>query len=269
MLDSGALFWLKKLLTQLVMPLPLLFLFLLILLVLVNRQSAFAKRLANVIVMAMFALLLLSQAQISSYIGSNLEQKYIANHQAIEGECTVMVLGSGHSLLTGLSATQQLSPTALARLVEGIRQLNLSEHTKIKSTPACRLVVSGWNGGREGASHAEVMALAAQELGVSNSQIIMFPEARDTIEELLSMKKLVGDGAFRLVTSATHMPRAMIIARGLGLHPQAAPGNFLAGDGYWWRLSADNLVLSQAAIHEYVGMAWLDIKAYVTSVRGS
>lgn len=268
MLDSGALFWLKKLLTQLVMPLPLLFLFLLILLVLVNRQSAFAKRLANVIVMAMFALLLLSQAQISSYIGGNLEQKYIANHQAIEGECTVMVLGSGHSLSNGLSATQQLSPTALARLVEGVRQLNLSANA-VNSPNTCRLVVSGWNGGREGLSHAEVMALAAQELGVSKAQIITFPEARDTIEELLSMKKLVGDGAFRLVTSATHMPRAMMIAKGLSLNPQAAPGNFLADDGYWWRLSADNLVLSQAAIHEYVGMAWLDVKAYVTSVWGS
>jgi uncharacterized SAM-binding protein YcdF (DUF218 family) len=267
MLDSGALFWIKKLLTQLVMPLPLLFIFLLILLVLVNLQSAFAKRLANVIVMAMFALLLLSQAQISSYIGGNLEQKYIANHQAIEGACTVMVLGSGHSLSNGLSASQQLSPTALARLVEGVRQLNLSDSAVNKPT-TCQLVLSGWNGGREGASHAAVMALAAQELGVSKAQIITFPEARDTIEELVSMKTLIGDAPFRLVTSATHMPRAMMIAKGLGLNPQAAPGNFLADDNYWWRLSADNLVLSQAAIHEYVGMAWLDVKAYASSVWG-
>jgi uncharacterized SAM-binding protein YcdF (DUF218 family) len=261
MLDSGALFLLKKLLTQLVMPLPLLFLFLLILLLLVNRQSAFAKRLANVIVMAMFALLLLSQAQISYYIGGNLEQKYIANHQAIEGECTVMVLGSGHSLSNGLSATQQLSPTALSRLVEGVRQLNLSANT-VNSPNRCRLVVSGWNGGREGLSHADVMALAAQELGVSKAKIITFPQARDTIEELVSMKKLIGDAPFRLVTSATHMPRAMMIAKGLGLNPQAAPGNFLADDNYWWRLSADNLALSQAAIHEYVGMLWLETKAW-------
>jgi uncharacterized SAM-binding protein YcdF (DUF218 family) len=268
MLDSGALFWLKKLLTQLVMPLPLLFLLLFILLVLINRHSALAKRLANVIVMAMFALLLLSQAQVSSYIGTSLEKKYSANHHVIKGECTVMVLGSGHSLSKGLSATQQLSPTALARLVEGVRQLNLSANA-VNSPNRCRLVVSGWNGGREGLSHADVMAMAAQELGVSKAKIITFPQARDTIEELVSMKTLVGDGDFRLVTSATHMPRAMMIAKGLGLNPQAAPGNFLADDSYWWRLSADNLALSQAAIHEYVGMAWLDVKAYVTSVWGS
>ncbi|MBB1270657.1 YdcF family protein [Shewanella sp. SR44-3] len=263
--DPDVLFWFKKLLTQLVMPLPLLFLLLVILLILINQRSAITKGLANVLantlVLAMLGIVLLSQAQVSREIGGGLENKYRANHQPIVGECTVMVLGSGHSLLTGLSATQQLSPTALARLVEGVRQLKLSQQNT-ESTGICRLVVSGWNGGREGLAHAEVMALAALELGVIQTQIITFPEARDTIEELLSMKTLIGDAPFRLVTSATHMPRAMRIARGLGLTPEAAPSNFLADDGSWWRLNADNLVLSQAAIHEYVGMLWLDVKAW-------
>lgn len=259
MFDSGVFFWLKKLLAQLVMPLPLLFLLLLILLFIINCRAAKVNALANGLVITMLAIVLLSQLQISHLLGGSLEQRYSANHQAIQGECTVMVLGSGHSLTLGLSATQQLSPTALARLVEGIRQLKLSEPTT-EAPHSCRLVVSGWNGGREGTSHAEVMALAAQELGVSKVQITTFPEARDTIEELMSMKQLMGEAPFRLVTSATHMSRAMRIARSLGLNPEAAPSNFLAGDGYWWRLSADNLILSQASLHEYVGMLWLDVK---------
>lgn len=269
MLDSDVFFWLKKLLTQLVMPLPLLFIFLIILLVLINCRGAKIKAFANLLVMAMLAILLLSQSQLSSLIGGSLEQRYSANHQPIEGECTVMVLGSGHSALAGLSATQQLSPTALARLTEGVRQLNLktalagdTADASADNSKSCRLVVSGWNGGNEGPSHAEVMAMAAQELGVAESQLISFPEAKDTIEELLSMKNLIGETPFRLVTSATHMPRAMMIATGLGLNPQAAPGNFLADEDYWWRLSADNLALSQAAIHEYVGMLWLNTKVW-------
>jgi uncharacterized SAM-binding protein YcdF (DUF218 family) len=259
MLESGVFFWLKKLLTQLVMPLPLLFFMLVVLLFIINRRSVRLKALANALVLAMLTIVLLSQSQISSLLGGSLEQRYSANHQPIQGECTVMVLGAGHSLQTGLSATQQLSPTALARLVEAVRQFSLSENTSI-DTHACRLVVSGWNGDREGASHAEVMALAAQELGIPETQIITFPEARDTIEELTSMRQLMGDAPFRLVTSAAHMSRAMRIARSLGLSPEAAPSNFLAGDGTWWRLSADNLALSQASIHEYVGMLWLDVK---------
>jgi uncharacterized SAM-binding protein YcdF (DUF218 family) len=260
MFDSGVFFMLKKLLTQLVMPLPLLFLLLLVLLLIINSRAAKINALANGLVITMLAIVLLSQSQLSSLIGGSLEQRYSANHQAIRGECTVMVLGSGHSLTLGLSATQQLSPTALARLVEGIRQLKLSKPTT-EATHSCRLVLSGWNGGREGASHAEVMAQAAQELGVSKAQITTFPEARDTIEELMSMQQIMGEAPFRLVTSATHMSRAMRIARSLGLNPEAAPSNFLAGDGYWWRLSADNLILSQASIHEYVGMLWLDVKS--------
>ncbi|PKH98667.1 hypothetical protein CXF78_17570, partial [Shewanella sp. 11B5] len=61
-------------------------------------------------------------------------------------------------------------------------------------------------------------------------------------------------------TSATHMPRAMMIFTSLGMQPQPAPSDFIAHQGFWWRLDADQLLASQKSIHEYVGMLWLHIK---------
>lgn len=78
------------------MPLPLLFLLLLVLLFIINRRAAKVKSFANVLVIAMLAILLLSQSQISSLLGGSLEQRYSANHQLIQGECTAGVNGARH-----------------------------------------------------------------------------------------------------------------------------------------------------------------------------
>jgi uncharacterized SAM-binding protein YcdF (DUF218 family) len=106
-----------------------------------------------------------------------------------------------------------------------------------------------------------MMAKAAVELSVDKSRIIQFPLARDTIEEAQYLKWELGEEPFRLVTSATHMPRAMAIFAAKGLQPYAAPTDFIGRDDFGWRLTADNLVASQRAIHEYIGRLWLWIKA--------
>ena len=132
-----------------------------------------------------------------------------------------------------------------------MRQLGLGKQ--------CQLVVSGW-GGSDAVPQAQVMANAAIELGVKPEQIIQFPLAKDTLEEAQFLKWEIGDRPFRLVTSATHLPRAMMIFHQAGMHPQAAPADFIARGGYWWQLDARNLLASQRAIHEYVGQTWLKIK---------
>jgi hypothetical protein len=52
----------------------------------------------------------------------------------------------------------------------------------------------------------------------------------------------------------------MQIFTSLDMQPQPAPSDFIARQSYWWRLGADQLLASQKAIHEYVGMLWLQIK---------
>jgi uncharacterized SAM-binding protein YcdF (DUF218 family) len=98
------------------------------------------------------------------------------------------------------------------------------------------------------------------ELGVAEKKIIRLPLSRDTREEARYMKWEVGAEPFRLVTSATHMPRAMLTFLGAGLAAEAAPTDFIGRPNYLWRLDAGTLDTSQRAIHEYLGLLWLKLK---------
>ncbi|MCG9721925.1 ElyC/SanA/YdcF family protein [Shewanella sp. Isolate7] len=240
-------FWVKKLISQLLMPIPL-SVFLLFIAILILRR----RKLVKTLIASSFTILLLLSSQWGSYqLANSLEQQYPVNNTPMAQGCVVMVLGSGHDSSISERATLQLSATALARLTEGVRQLGLGQQ--------CQLVVSGW-GGSDAIPQAEVMANAAIELGVKPEQIIQFPLAKDTLEEAQFLEWEIGDRPFRLVTSATHLPRAMMIFHQAGMHPQAAPADFIARGGYWWQLDARNLLASQRAIHEYVGQVWLKIK---------
>lgn len=241
-------FWVKKVVSQAIMPIPFILL-LLLLSLLVWRKP----RLAKWAIGGAFSLLLVLSSQLSvDYLVKPLETQYPINSTPIAGTCVVMVLGSAHSDIPGATAVQSLSAVALARLTEGLRQLQLGQD--------CILVVSGWEGELTQHPHAEVMAKAAVELGVDASRIVQLPLPRDTIEEAHYFKEHFGNQAVRLVTSASHMPRSMAIFSGQGLTASAAPTDFRARDGFYWRLTADNLLASQRAIHEYIGRLWLWIK---------
>ncbi|UJF20443.1 YdcF family protein [Shewanella sp. OMA3-2] len=248
-------FWLKKIISQLFLPIPLTVLFILLTLLLMTFAASKLKSLATLSLLAAVMLLVgLSQSDSSYYLANSLESQYPINSAPIppSQQCVVMVLGSGHSDKAGLTAVHKLSAVALGRLTEGMRQLAMGQN--------CQLVVSGWNGGYMSTAHATIMKQAAIELGVKPDTIISFPEAKDTIEEAMFLYRVVGQQPFRLVTSATHMPRSMMIFSALGMQPQAAPGDFIAEKGLWWRLDASNLLTSQKSIHEYVGMLWLSIR---------
>lgn len=248
-------FWLKKIISQLFMPIPLTVLLMLLSLLLITFAASKLKSIAKLSLMVAIVMLAgLSQSDSSYYLANSLESQYPLNSTPIppSQQCVVMVLGSGHSDKISLTAVHKLSAVALGRLTEGIRQLTLGQN--------CQLVVSGWNGGYMSTSHATIMKQAAIELGVKPDTIISFTEAKDTIEEAMFLYRIIGQQPFRLVTSATHMPRSMMIFNALGMQPQAAPGDFMAEKGLWWRLDASNLLTSQRSIHEYVGMLWLSIK---------
>lgn len=236
-------FWLKKILSQLFMPVPLLVLLLLLVLIAVWDKRFIRSVLSLVIVLLVF----LSSTPGSNLLSFPLERQYAVNSHAIS-KGVVMVLGSGHDDSVSTIAIQQLSSTALARLNEGVRQLHLCHD--------CTLVVSGWSGKEGTRSHADIMADAAVELGVARERIMTLPLAKDTIEEAVFFKEKFGHTAFRLVTSASHMPRAMAIFNHSDLNPEAAPTDFITRQGWWWQLDASNLLSSQRAIHEYVGQLW-------------
>ncbi|MBV7314852.1 YdcF family protein [Shewanella sp. NIFS-20-20] len=244
-------FVLKKIISQFMMPIPLTLLLLcLVAWMLRHRRGHWRWPLLLAVSLLVF---------VSSNFGSRLlleplEQQYAYQQQPIVNDCVVMVLGSGHDDHLAVSALQQLSPTAMMRLQEGLRQTRFGQN--------CLLITSGFAGSNNQRAHSDVMADAATELGFPRERIISLPLAKDTIEEAQYLRWEINQTPFRLVTSASHMPRAMAIFEQIGTQPQAAPADYMARQGVWWALSADNLLGSQRAIHEYIGQSWWWIKSH-------
>jgi uncharacterized SAM-binding protein YcdF (DUF218 family) len=83
-------------------------------------------------------------------------------------------------------------------------------------------------------------------------------ESDSTAEHPANVRKLVGDAPFALVTSASHVPRAMRAFERAGMHPYAYPVDRLvqrgygltdalpSGEGYW---------MLAVAVREYVALA--------------
>ncbi len=129
--------------------------------------------------------------------------------------------------------------------------------------PKARIITTGYEG-----SFHESDALRNRRIfadtGIEPEQIIALPRPKDTVEEAKAIKKIVGDKPFILVTSAYHMPRAMMIFEHEGLHPLPAPADFPRPSKRFWVLfpGIKNLENTQKALHEYLGILWLKIQGY-------
>ena len=257
-------FWLKKLVSSLLMPVPFCLALLAfgLLLARSKRRAALGRRL---VAAAAVLLLLFSNRLVSTHLLRPLEARYPAIPelnadgrvpQALAGCQVVAVLGGGNSDKPGLSATSQLSTSALARIVEAVRILRV--------LPDARLVVSG-PGGPGRPTHAAVLAAAAESLGVSASRITLIDSARDTEDESHAFAAIAGNRRTALVTSAWHMPRAAHLFRKAGVEFVACPADFVAKDDgrLDWSIlgwDSESLMRSTMAVHEWLGLLWLRLR---------
>ena len=161
----------------------------------------------------------------------------------------ILVLGSGHKSDESLSITSQVKMVGINRLVEGIRHYKNLENAK--------LIVSGYSATDEN-SHALMQEKLAISLGVKQEDIIKLDTTKDTKEEAIETKKIVGNEALILVTSASHMKRSVLLFQKEGLNVIASPTNHLAyeDDSYSSYFSAKNLRNCEMAIHEYLGLLY-------------
>jgi uncharacterized SAM-binding protein YcdF (DUF218 family) len=194
---------------------------------------------------------LLSNQTISNAILYPLENSYPALLQTPKVNY-ILVLGSGHKSDENLSITSQVKMTAINRLVEGIRHYKNLENAK--------LIVSGYSFSDKN-SHAFMQEQLAISLGVKKEDIIRLDTTKDTKEEAVETKKIVGTEPLILVTSASHMKRSALLFEKEGLKIIASPTNHMAyeDDSYSSYFSAKNLRKCEIAIHEYLGLvySWL------------
>ncbi len=160
--------------------------------------------------------------------------------------------------------TSEMSGETITRMVEGIRLY--------RGLPGAKLVVSG------GVVHvgdkplANLMADFSKAMGVPDKDVVIEGHSTSTYENLVEVKKIVGEAPFVLVTSACVLPRAMAVARKLGMKPIGAPAGAWAAQYYpsgmsWSDLgsqlvrsaskpSLERLAYLQRAYHEYLGILY-------------
>lgn len=246
-------FLLKKVIGLLCMPLSLAGILLVsgMTVLLVTRRQALAKTL---LALGTLVALTASWPSLADRMLAPLERRYdpLLHVMSAGNVRHVIVLGGGHRSDTRLPETGRLSEASLARLAEGIRLHGMMENGRLVFTGGAVF---------DPVPHARIMALAAISLGVDERDILMLDTPMDTAQEALAVSELLGQERFVLVTSASHMPRAMLLFRMAGTHPVAAPTHFLVKDsdqahpGDYFP-SAGAMRRTERAVYEYLGLAW-------------
>ncbi len=109
-------------------------------------------------------------------------------------------------------------------------------------------------------SEAEAAGRTWEAFGVAKNRITLETESLDTKGNAKGVLSLSGAGPFVLVTSAFHMPRAVLAFKKVGIQVLAAPTDFRAKRSAFtitdflpdtWRLEC-----SRSALHEYAGILY-------------
>ena len=174
-------------------------------------------------------------------------------------EKLIVVLSGGYTNDPRIPADSLLGEDTLARVVKGVQLY--------RAMPGSKVILSGGelNGTVPAAQH---MARLAEGLGVSREDIILESKSKDTEEHARLVGMIVGREPFILVTSASHMPRAMGLFQKVGTSPVPAPTDYLARRNL--NLSADDVYptaegirIAERAVHEYLGLVWAKLRGKI------
>lgn len=199
-----------------------------------------------------------------------LERVHLPVEQVADPDAVlaVVVLGGGWAPDAPWPATARLNDSSTSRLLEGLRLL--------QQLPEARLVVSGASRRPGEAPIAHGYAAVARALGVPDDRLVVLDQPKNTAQEAYAVRealaglsaergeRALGEGrSFLLVTSASHMPRAVRHFERAGLTPVAAPTHFLADREAsnrlnYWIPSAENLRKTERAVYERLGLLVLE-----------
>lgn len=197
-------------------------------------------------------LMIISTGWLPRWLTWQLESKYPVVALTDPKVKWIVVLSGGQSHVPGMPANDLLFGSSMKRLVEGVRLL--------QTMPAAQLVLSGGNsmGGR---AEATVMEQVGRWFAIPKQKIILEIESTNTADQARALRSIVHEEPFYLVTSAIHMPRAMTLCLGQGLHPIAAPTDYTF---YWQSDDTEKLFIPNTynlnyfsiALHEMLGRIW-------------
>jgi len=259
-------FVLKKALSRLLFPLPLSLILLAAGTILVwrARHMRWARGLLTA---GLVVLLVFSTSAFADLIMRPLESRYPAlgpdELASIDWNRvhTIVVFAGCTVGFEDEPITRQVGGSPLARLVEGVRLY--------RACPQCTVVLSGGLG-CDPEAPVEVLTnwRFATEMGIRPEDILIERTSRDTEDQAAILARMLGQEPFLLVTSASHMPRSMRLARAQGL-TGAIPAPTDHTTGLYGLFSREAfgpesiypntqaLWTTERALYEYLGLAWL------------
>ncbi|MEO8242240.1 MAG: YdcF family protein [bacterium] len=230
----------------------------------VARWRGFHRLATGCTVLVLAALVTLTAVPVGDWALAPLESRYPANPPLAGPPDGIIILG-------GAVETEKWRATGQVHLNDQAERVTEGTVLALRF-PDARVVLSGGGAtlgpiGGAVPSEAEVMAALLTELGVNPARFVLEGQSRNTAGNaelsLVAAKPKPGE-RWLLVTSASHMPRAMAAFERAGWTGLTAwPVDFSippGGRGRTWDLAL-NLYFLNRAVKEYVGIVAYSVAA--------
>ena len=237
----------------------------------ITDRSGRAQKYTRIVSLsAVIGLAIVSTPVVAKWLAFTLERQYPP--QAIAGMAiydVAIVLGGATREAVGPRLEIELG-AAGNRIIHAARLYRAGKVRKI-------LIAAGalsWDGSLP--PEADAIGKLLIEFGVADVDLVYDRLSRTTLENARETRRLWVETGFRsgyLVTSALHMPRAMAYFRGIGLEVTPASTDvavvppMLAGP-LELVPNAQALVLFSSAMHEWIGIAALQLRKRLTGLSG-
>lgn len=260
--------YLSKLLPLFIYPLGLSSMLLVVGLTTVWKRPRIA---AICMALALGTLLISSNAFVANYLVRSLESQHIPVGELPTADA-IVVLG-------GATRTPSPPRPSVDLSEAGDRVIYAAQLYRQKKAPI--IVLSGgrveWSG--SGNAEAEDMATILTSIGIPRSALILEPNSLNTYENAKFVKPILERENLKkvlLITSATHMPRSLLIFQRQGMDVIPAPTDFLVSDSELTEITATpkaailGLLPDAKYIHmftnamkEYIGMVIYRLRGWI------
>ncbi|UCD71264.1 MAG: YdcF family protein [Syntrophobacterales bacterium] len=229
---------------------------------------ALGKRIGKyLLLLGIIAYFAFGSSPLSISLLTRLEDRYppLLDTKGVEDVHTIVLLTGAAWDDPRVPLSSQVGEITVSRLLETIRLFHL--------IPDVKVLISGGPPDIDGGDIpvSKIVGDLAKAMGIPGERILLETNSTNTYENGVEIKKILGEEPFVLVTSASHLPRAIAVFEKLGLTPIPAPADFKAirekpyfdtsKVGLLKEMisalpSSNNLGHSERAMHEYVGFIW-------------
>ncbi len=215
-----------------------------------------------------------SSSPLSTALLARLEKRYppLLDAKGVGNVDTIVLLTTAAWKDPHVPLTSQVGETTVSRLLEAIRLFHL--------IPGAKVVISGGPLGSDDRDIpvSRIVGDLARAMGIPEGRMMLETSSTNTYENGVEIQKILGERPFLLVTSASHLPRAIAVFHKLGLSPIPAPADFriirarphvdatgveLLKEMISALPSSNNLAHSERTLHEYVGFIWYRLRGWI------